>query len=542
VLLGAGLLAGIAVLGLAEGALRLWAVPRPEGILGSMHVYSEVYGWVPRKGHRQVVDGILTTINDRGYRGLALADEKGHRLRVVVLGDSIAFGLDMNDADTFSALLGSSYPELEVANLAVPGYGPDQELMRLEREGLALQPDVVVLALCLSNDLADASLPVFLYDGRHPKPYFTLESGRLVERTGHLRLSRRQALGRALKQRSLLYAVLAERLSRARQDERPHWLDRAVQAVADRERAVSLVGAMLARMAEASARRGAVFVVAAFPGRSSPAEGTALLRDLAAASRLPSETFIDMRKRFRRRGLYYGDVTLDDIGHLNRAGHRAAAEVLHETFLESGLLELFAAVLPVEVDARGLAQQLLGHEHDLAGVVAHVLGDVQDHAQAGGVVALDAHRALQVPRPEPAHHALDPPHDLGQARQQVVAGGSGAALLRELRAPPARVRLARQRRQHPLPEVAGQVQEQVAHAVAPARRAPPHLALVQAGHAEADLLQVLAQEARAHLADGARRDHGPWPRRESSARTRSTGSASAAPKTLVTVVARSSEL
>ena len=78
---------------------------------------------------------------------------------------------------------------IEAANLAVQGYGPDQELLVLMNEGLRLDPDVVVLAFCLGNDFAEAMLPVSLYDGRTPKPRFQLVDGRLVLDDMNLRQS-----------------------------------------------------------------------------------------------------------------------------------------------------------------------------------------------------------------------------------------------------------------------------------------------------------------------------------------------------------------
>ena len=176
----------------AEWLLR-WAEPRylverPQASLAQLHRYSEVYGWEPRPGAVAIVDGQRATINSRGWRGheYPLA-RTSSRTRVLMLGDSIAFGYGVADEDTFASLLEER--GYEVVNLAVPGYGTDQSLLRLEREGMAYSPDVVLLHFCLHNDFVDNASRTYFYDGLHPKPYFTVDRGSLVLHDRHLRLS-----------------------------------------------------------------------------------------------------------------------------------------------------------------------------------------------------------------------------------------------------------------------------------------------------------------------------------------------------------------
>ena len=76
-----------------------------------------------------------------------------------MLGDSITFGTRVRDFETFSYLLEHRSARYEVVNLAVEGYGTDQELLLLEDEGLRYHPDVVVLNVCVANDPLDNFLP-----------------------------------------------------------------------------------------------------------------------------------------------------------------------------------------------------------------------------------------------------------------------------------------------------------------------------------------------------------------------------------------------
>jgi GDSL-like Lipase/Acylhydrolase family len=327
------------VAGTAELVLRLTQEP-PEGSLGPLHAYSEVYGWKPRKSFRMVYDGKVTTINAQGYRGAELPPVKARALRVVLLGDSIAFGLEVGDDETFGAVLSSRRHEVEVANLAVQGYDPGQELLRLEREGLPLKPDVVILSLCVSNDLADVALRVFLYDGRHPKPFFTIEEGRLVEHADNLRLSLRQRVALYLLEHSRLYALLAGRRDSEETPEggTEHWTVRRRKALRDRDRAIEITSLLLARMAADCAKQGVKFVVAAFPDKRSYREGSGWLELVRSSTRLQGVPFVDMAARFHARQMPFHEFASDGIGHLSPNGHRVAAEILNDALVEQGLL------------------------------------------------------------------------------------------------------------------------------------------------------------------------------------------------------------
>ena len=109
-------------------------------------------GWVD--------DGFVTT-NSRGFRGREVDIPKPPgRLRVIVLGDSVAFGWGVNDGDTFSSQLQQDLRtqrpgvDLEVVNLGVPGYATRQEVALLKRNLAELQPDVVLVGF-YTNDLPD---------------------------------------------------------------------------------------------------------------------------------------------------------------------------------------------------------------------------------------------------------------------------------------------------------------------------------------------------------------------------------------------------
>ncbi|HET8643997.1 MAG TPA: SGNH/GDSL hydrolase family protein, partial [Vicinamibacteria bacterium] len=173
------------------------------------HVYSQTYGWSLRRGVRyEGRQGEAITVNRLGYRGREHtgAPAPGAR-RVVMLGDSVTFGTGVADGETFSDRLEEA-GGFEVVNLGVDGYGTDQELIRLEEEGLSYRPHDVVLNFCVRNDYFDNALPVALYDGISPKPYFTLEDGQLVRHDAHLRIGAATRAAVALQERSHLVNAL----------------------------------------------------------------------------------------------------------------------------------------------------------------------------------------------------------------------------------------------------------------------------------------------------------------------------------------------
>jgi len=92
------------------------------------------------------------TTNSRGFRGREIAPRKTpSRFRMLFLGDSVTFGVGVEDDEVFTELVaaesGDGGRAIEVVNLGVPGYNLHQECALLEEQIDLWNPDVVALTL-----------------------------------------------------------------------------------------------------------------------------------------------------------------------------------------------------------------------------------------------------------------------------------------------------------------------------------------------------------------------------------------------------------
>jgi hypothetical protein len=300
----------------------------------SSNVYSETYGWRPRAGFKGTEDGRRLTINRRGYRGPEHPYERTPgRTRVVIVGDSISFGEGVDDERTFSALLESRSSKLEVVNLAVGGYGTDQELIMLDREGLRYRPDVVLLGFCLFSDFTDNTLPSALFDARQPKPYFTWDGQRLSKHDEHVRLSPPRKVAQWLFDRSFLYNRVRASLGLTRPPRQPGvWADRVAAVMQNLPPAAEVAFQLIRRMNDLSRQAGARFLVLIHPDRFAYHHRSRLLKQFCFTPLLQDITVVELGARYRAAGLAFDTFAGDEPGHLTDLGHEVTAEVL-ETLL-----------------------------------------------------------------------------------------------------------------------------------------------------------------------------------------------------------------
>jgi lysophospholipase L1-like esterase len=119
------------------------------------------YKFIP--GKTGWASGTETTINEHGHRGRTADLDNFHGKRILVIGDSIAFGHGLTAAESFAnqlhERLNSSTQDYEVLNFGVPGYDTIQAVAYLEELVAEYQPDYVVLGFCL-NDMGIVTLDI----------------------------------------------------------------------------------------------------------------------------------------------------------------------------------------------------------------------------------------------------------------------------------------------------------------------------------------------------------------------------------------------
>jgi hypothetical protein len=87
-------------------------------------------------------------VNSKGLRDTEYSYKKPPgTIRAVVLGDSLTFGEGIPYGERYSDIPEREYENLEMLNMAVPGYGLDQMLLFFAEEGVKYKPDVVVVVV-----------------------------------------------------------------------------------------------------------------------------------------------------------------------------------------------------------------------------------------------------------------------------------------------------------------------------------------------------------------------------------------------------------
>lgn len=274
------------------------------------------YGSNPR-GYFGPNNEIEYQLNALGFRGRDVARRKPPGVRrIVLLGDSFAFGEGVKLGDTFATRLegslGSAEAPVEVVNFSLGGWGTAEEIDYLERVGIHFDPDLVLVVFVL-NDAGYAGGLDLWQD--------------FTARVQNQRLKRSYLASWLYSRwaRATLGREYVEQLVSDSAAERAKW-DAALARLADGRRAANGVGAR--------------FAVALFPFLYALDDDYpfaalhARVADFCAAHRI---AFVDLLDAFRGRD--YAELWVHPSDqHPNERAHEIAAAALTAFISERNLL------------------------------------------------------------------------------------------------------------------------------------------------------------------------------------------------------------
>lgn len=275
-------------------------------------------GWSSIPNGNASFERVKITSNSLGFRSDELDKQKKH---IVILGDSVARGHNVSDDETVSHYLDEKVSPFgyQVLNLAVSGYGNDQEYLAFKRyAGRIPNLAYVFLVVCASNDLADTGSNV-AYGKR--KPLFRMEHGELklshgrIHKYGLRNLFSKSRLLTLLSQKNEAIRVFLARL--------------AGDVVLDDAELDRVLISLWRAMHDLAEQKGAGFTLVLHPSRTdfiSPSGKLIRFQSLMGKAGLDS---IDYYGVLKRKAADLTRVYLDDA-HNSAYGNRLLAEELFE--------------------------------------------------------------------------------------------------------------------------------------------------------------------------------------------------------------------
>ena len=152
---------------LFEIALRAWGHSEASPAFQTLFTPDPVIGYRLRPNARtRFVTAEFDTeiaVNGQGVRDEAeIGPKPANERRIVVLGDSLVLSVQVEQRQTFCALLqdalnrGSTGVRYRVINAGVQGYGPVEELLFFREVARAFQADLVIQTIFVGNDAEEA--------------------------------------------------------------------------------------------------------------------------------------------------------------------------------------------------------------------------------------------------------------------------------------------------------------------------------------------------------------------------------------------------
>jgi len=149
-----------------------------------------VFGFKHTPGLKRSYQGVEVSINELGLRDRKLEKKSEGELRILLLGDSVAFGWGVPAEATFGRKLENILTfrlqrPVKVFNAGVCGYNTTQEYASLKTYADVIEPDVVIL-LYLSNDTQTNDGPFDPWSARSLKGKSALDAMTILLRRSWL--------------------------------------------------------------------------------------------------------------------------------------------------------------------------------------------------------------------------------------------------------------------------------------------------------------------------------------------------------------------
>jgi hypothetical protein len=314
---------------IAEGICRIlipaWSPPTADR---RFWTHDELLGWAHRPHHEGDFEhpdfSVKVAINsdglrDREYERTRVSQKK----RVLVLGDSFAWGFGVDRKGIFCEILEDRYPDTEFINAGVSGYGTDQQLLYYRERGAFYRPDVV-LVLFHENDIVNNCHP---HQYNYNKPRFVIRDGELV-------LTNVPVPNPTLRQRALAWIFARTHFVRMLTAvSREVWWrmtdSGSVETPQEDDPGMATTRMLFLRLKEAVERDGARLVVVTVPAE----EATRLFMGKTLAEAEIPHLALDDAFAAASEPLYFEN---DD--HWNPAGHRIVAATTEGFLLDLGIL------------------------------------------------------------------------------------------------------------------------------------------------------------------------------------------------------------
>jgi lysophospholipase L1-like esterase len=348
--------AGVFALGLAEITVRVVS-PQPSGGILRPDRYGLTIHWSGMTSYLPEYDQKVS-FNSAGMRDREHEVHKAAGVfRILLLGDSFVEALQVPFEASLASLLERTLSErtgraIEVVSAGVSGWGQDDELRYLTQYGLAYQPDLVLVAMTLHNDIND----------NLRREWHTLRDGVLVEQP-------REPMPLLEYEQLKLKSFLASRLqlvqlwrkyrhgvqiAKDTQQLRDHVAEQfevpTPERIAD---GVELTGRLLEKIAQITTSNGARMALVLLPIRYQVSNETfaeyarsndsktmqidkpqQMVRQIAVELGIPT---IDLLPEFQKwTAQSSAPLFIEWDGHWNEAGHRLATDVVAGELIRSG--------------------------------------------------------------------------------------------------------------------------------------------------------------------------------------------------------------